>query len=76
MYSRMIAQNSKNLVNTILEGMQRVCNSKYAFWTSIEAVNEGDAEDCSISYLPHSYSVKLAMILTKRSPYRSLLNYR
>jgi hypothetical protein len=77
MYTRMIAPNRKNTVNTSLEGMQRVCNSKYAFWTSIEAVNEvGDAVDCSISFLKYSYSFNLAMILNRRSPYRSLLNYQ
>ena len=57
--------------------MQRVCNSKYAFWTSTEAVKEvGDAVDCSIASLHYSYNVNLAMILTMRSPYRSLLNYQ
>ena len=57
--------------------MQRVCASKYAFWTSVEAVKEvGDAVDCSIAFLQYSYSFNLAMILTMRSPYRSLLNYQ
>jgi hypothetical protein len=73
----MIDPNRKNTVNTTLEGMQRVCNSKYAFWTSIEAVSEvGDAVDCSMSFLTYSYRFDLAMILTRRSPYRSLLNYQ
>jgi hypothetical protein len=57
--------------------MQRVCDSKYAFWTSTEAVNEvGDLVDCSIAFLEYSYSFNLAMILTRRSPYRSLLNHQ
>jgi len=71
----MIAPDLKNIVNTSLEGMQRVCNSKYAFWTSTEAVKEvGDAVDCSVAFLQYSYSFNLAIILTSRSPYRSLIN--
>jgi hypothetical protein len=76
-YHRMIAPHPNNIVNTNLEGMQRVCDSKYAFWTSTEAVKEvGDAVNCSIAFLQYSYSFNLAMILTRRSPYRSLLNYQ
>jgi hypothetical protein len=71
----MIAPDPKNIVNTTLEGMQRVCDSKYAFWTSTEAVKVvGDAVDCSVAFLQYSYSFNLAMILTTGSPYRSLLN--
>ena len=73
----MIAPDPKNIVNTSLEGMQRVCDSKYAFWTSIDSVKEvGDAVDCSIAFLKYTYNFNLAMILTRRSPYRSLLNYQ
>ena len=64
-------------MNTSLEGMQRVCDSKYAFWTSIEAVKEvGDAVDCSVAFLTYSYSFNFAMILTNSSPYTGLLNYQ
>ena len=67
----------KNAVSTILEGMQRVCNSKYAFWTDEEAVKEvGDAVDCRVAFLKFNYTFNMAMILTKKSPYRSLLNYQ
>jgi len=73
----MIAPDPKNIVNTSLEGVQRVCDSKYAFWTSIEAVKQvGDAVDCSIAFLKYRYSLNLAMILTSGSPYRSLINYQ
>lgn len=73
----MIASDPKNIVNTSLEGMQRVCDSKYAFWTSIESVREvGDMVDCNIAFLEYSYNFNLAMILIRRSPYRSLLNYQ
>jgi hypothetical protein len=76
-YERKIAPNPKNVVNTSLDGMQRVCDSKYAFWTSIEAVKEvGDSIDCNIAFLTYSYSFNLAMILTSGSPYRRLLNYQ
>jgi hypothetical protein len=57
--------------------MQRVCDSKYAFWTSIEAVKEvGDAVDCSLASLTYSHSFNFAMILTNSSPYTGLLNYK
>jgi len=73
----MIASDPKNIVNTTLEGVQRVCDSKYAFWTSIEAVKEvEDAVGCSIAFLKYNYSSNLAMILTRGSPYRSFLNYQ
>jgi hypothetical protein len=73
----MIVPDPNNIVNTTLEGVQRVCDSKYAFWTSTDAVKEvGDAVDCSLAFLTYSYSSHLAMILTRGSPYRSLLNYQ
>jgi hypothetical protein len=73
----MIAQDPKNIVNTNLEGLQRVCDTKYAFWTSIEAVKEiGDSVDCNIAFLTYSYIFNLAMIVTDNNPYRRLLNYQ
>jgi len=64
-------------VNTSLEGMQRVCDKKYAFWTSIQAMKEvEDLVDCSVAFLKYGYTFNLAMILNRRSHYRSLLNYQ
>jgi hypothetical protein len=73
----MIEPDPKNIVNTSLEGIQRVCDNKYAYWTSIQAIKEvEDLVDCSVAFLEYSYTFNLAMILKKRSPYRSLLNYQ
>jgi hypothetical protein len=77
MYDRMVASDPKNIVNTSLEGLQRVCNTKYAFWTSMEAVKEdGHAVDCNIAFLTYSHIFYLAMVVTKNNPYRSLINYQ
>jgi hypothetical protein len=64
-------------VNTNLEGMQRVCDKKYGFWAFAGAMKEvEDLVDCSVAYLDYTYALNLAMVLTKRSPYRSLLNHQ
>jgi hypothetical protein len=73
----MVAPNPKNIVNTSLEGLQRVCNTKYAFWTSVENVKEvGGSVDCNIAFLTYSYIFNLAMIVAGNNPYRRLLNYQ
>jgi hypothetical protein len=77
MYERMVAPNSKNIVNTSLEGLQRVCDTKYAFWINMEGVEGyGGVVDCNIAFLTYSYTFNLAMITTGNNPYRRLLNYQ
>jgi hypothetical protein len=73
----MIASDANNIVNTSLEGLQRVCSTKYAFWTSIEAVKEvGDLVDCNLAFLTYSYVFILGMAVTENNPYKRLLNYQ
>ncbi|PNF38345.1 hypothetical protein B7P43_G10524 [Cryptotermes secundus] len=76
-YESKIVPDPKNIVNTSLEGLQRVCNAKYAFWTSVEAVKEvGDSIDCNIAFLTYSHILNLAMIVTYNNPYRRLINHQ
>jgi hypothetical protein len=76
-YDKIIAPDPDNIVNTNLEGLQRVCTTKYAFWTSMEAVEEvGDLMDCNIAFLSYTYAFILGMVITENNPYRRLLNYQ
>ncbi|KAJ4445618.1 hypothetical protein ANN_12300 [Periplaneta americana] len=76
-YERMIAPDPKNIPSSSLEGLQRVCNTRYAFWTSMEAIKEvGDAIDCNIAFLTYYYMFNLAMVITENNPYRRLINYQ
>ncbi|KAJ9586735.1 hypothetical protein L9F63_019673 [Diploptera punctata] len=77
MYQKMIAPDPKNIPSTSLEGLQRVCSTKYAFWTSVEELKRvGDAVDCNIAILPkYSYMFNLAYVIRDHNPYRKFLNF-
>ncbi|XP_021942723.1 glutamate receptor 1-like [Zootermopsis nevadensis] len=76
-YDKIIEPDPNNIVDTNLEGFRRVCTTKYAFWTSLEAVKEvGDLVNCNIALLSYSYVFMLGMVVTDNNPYRRLLNYQ
>jgi hypothetical protein len=76
-YDKIIAPDPNNIVNTSSEGLQRLCSTRYAFWTSMEALKEvGDLVDCNIAFLSYSYVFTLGMVVSENNPYRRLLNYQ
>ena len=73
----MVAPDPKNFPSTSLEGFQRVCNTKFGFWTSIEALKQvGDTVDCTIVYLPYYYYMfNLAYVISNNNPYKRFINF-
>jgi hypothetical protein len=78
-YAKLIAPDKDRLPISIEEGMQRVCDvDNYAFMTTLDvALGLQDRITCKLSSVPGaSIPESLAMTIAKRSPYRSLINYK
>jgi hypothetical protein len=78
-YAKLIGPEGDHLPISIEEGMQRVCdNNNYAFMTTLEVVLALQNKiSCKLSSVRGaSIPESLAMTIAKRSPYRSLINYK
>ncbi|PSN34366.1 Ionotropic receptor 139 [Blattella germanica] len=77
-YMKTMANDPQGYPMTALEGLQKVCNNKYAFLLPMDtALALSNDINCSLVALPHgSFQASLSIALPKRSPYRGLLSYK
>jgi len=69
----------ENVQTSVLEGMQRVCSSKYSYLVPMEtALAFMDKVNCTVVPLPRETSLYIpqGFAIVKKSPYLGLFNYK
>jgi hypothetical protein len=68
-----------NVLPSVLDGMQRVCSSKYSYLMPMEtAMAFKKNVNCTVVPLPRETSLYIpqGFVIAKNSPYRGLFNYK
>jgi hypothetical protein len=73
-----MASDPDNFPNTTLEGLQRVCSTKFAFIAQMSRVQSVRHDiPCNVADLPAtSIKVNLAIAFAKNNPYRDIINHK
>ncbi|PSN29052.1 hypothetical protein C0J52_28188, partial [Blattella germanica] len=78
LYEKTMASDPGNFPELKLDGLRRVCDMKYGFYTNYDtAMSFRKKLSCKIVILPHELTtVPLSIILYKNSPYRRFFNHK
>ncbi|XP_021913231.1 glutamate receptor ionotropic, delta-2-like [Zootermopsis nevadensis] len=77
-YSKLMLPDQDNFPRTVLQGLKRICNIRYAFMSIPESVmpllNQMNCTIVPLAY--NTYPISLAMAFSPRSPYTDFWSYR